>query len=370
MPGSCCSTSKGTCKRKDGKTFKMPRKFSRAKCRNPRGFTMRASCAPYRFCKGGSTKLPRLRPIDTKNKRYKYKLKDPQSKRILAINEGIKSEKKKKGNTLKKAAISKKARFNVLRIYRKNKKPDECRKITSDMKYIDKKYGLGNTNTICGGSIDKNVLDKPLQKCSTNPITGYNRDGYCKKNNNDMGSHLVCAKMNKKFLNFTKSKGNDLSSVVKKGDKWCLCQDRYYESVLNNKEPKVIKKSTSNLIKPNIKKHILKGGKNKRFLYNPNNPKKSFDVYVDKNPKDTIPIKYKTLEDVKKTIKKLERLYKNNKYTHKRIWQVAMIMKVRLESLRSKKPKEYNLSKRYYEFLKKRTKIKNELNRKKMIFNV
>lgn len=149
MPSSCCSTSKGTCKRKDGKTFKMPRKFSRAKCRNPRGFTMKASCAPYRFCKGGSAKLPRLRPIDTKNKRHKYKLKDSQHKRRLAIDEGIKSEKKKKGNTLKKAAISKKARFNVLRIYRKNKNPKDCRKITSDMKYIDKKYGLGNTKNIC-----------------------------------------------------------------------------------------------------------------------------------------------------------------------------------------------------------------------------
>ena len=33
----------------------------------------------------------------------------------------------------------------------------------------------------------------------------------------------------------------------------------------------------------------------KRFLYNPNNPKKSFDVYIDKNPNDTINIKYKTL---------------------------------------------------------------------------
>ena len=45
----------------------------------------------------------------------------------------------------------------------------------------------------------------------------------------------------------------------------------------------------------------------KRFLYNPHNKKKSFDVYIDKNPKDTIRIKYTTLQDVKKTIKKLER---------------------------------------------------------------
>ena len=58
--------------------------------------------------------------------------------------------------------------------------------------------------------------------------------------------------------------------------------------------------------------------KTKKFLYNPNNPKKSFDVYIDKNPNDTIPIKYTTTEDVQNTIDKLERLYKNKKYPHKR----------------------------------------------------
>jgi len=99
--------------------------------------------------------------------------------------------------------------------------------------------------------------------------------------------------------------------------------------------------------------------KNKRFLYNPNNPKKSFDVYIDKNPKDTIHIKYTTLEDVKNTINKLEKLYKAKKYTHKRIWQVGMIMKVRLEVLKNKKPEQYNLSKKYLEFLTNRTKLNN-----------
>ena len=73
--------------------------------------------------------------------------------------------------------------------------------------------------------------------------------------------------------------------------------------------------------------------KTKKFLYNPNNPKKSFDVYIDKNPKDTIHIKYTTLEDVKNTIAHLENLYKHKKYTHKRIWQVVMIMRVRLKVL-------------------------------------
>jgi hypothetical protein len=95
----------------------------------------------------------------------------------------------------------------------------------------------------------------------------------------------------------------------------------------------------------------------KTFLFNPNDPKKSFDVYIDKNPKDTIHIKYTTTEDVKNTIIKLEKLYKNKKYTHKRIWQVGMIMKVRLEVLKNKKPEQYDLSKRYFEFLGNRTKL-------------
>ena len=97
--------------------------------------------------------------------------------------------------------------------------------------------------------------------------------------------------------------------------------------------------------------------KTKKFLYNPNDPKKSFDVYIDKNPKDTIHIKYTTIEDVKNTIDKLEKLYKHKKYTHKRIWQVGMIMKVRLEVLKNTKPKQYNIATKYFKFLGNRTKL-------------
>ena len=105
----------------------------------------------------------------------------------------------------------------------------------------------------------------------------------------------------------------------------------------------------------------------KQFLYNPDDPKKSFDVYIDKNPKDTIHIKYTTLDDVKNTVSKLEKLYKNKKYSHKRIWQVGMIMKVRLEVLKNKKPQQYNLAKRYFEFLGNRTKLKH-VDRYKIVF--
>ena len=93
----------------------------------------------------------------------------------------------------------------------------------------------------------------------------------------------------------------------------------------------------------------------KEFLFNPDNPKKSFDVYVDKNPKDTIPIKYSTIKDVRDTIKKLEKLYKSDKYPHKRISQVAMILMVRLRVIKNKSPspdrnKRFELAKRNFEF--------------------
>jgi len=106
------------------------------------------------------------------------------------------------------------------------------------------------------------------------------------------------------------------------------------------------------------RKRKNEGSKTRRqFLYNPNNPKKSFNVYIDKNPKDTIPIKYKTVEDVKDTISRLESLYKNKQYPHKRIWQVGMIMKVRLEVLKDMKPRQYRLAERYFKFLGKRTQM-------------
>jgi hypothetical protein len=124
---------------------------------------------------------------------------------------------------------------------------------------------------------------------------------------------------------------------------------------------------------------MVKTKKNKQtFLYNPDNPKTSFDVYIDKNPKDTIPIKYTTVEDVKNTIKKLERLYKNKQYSHKRIWQVGMILKVRLEAMNKYKKTKYKnaknvysryiLSKKYFLFLGERTKRKTFQERKKMVF--
>lgn len=583
---SCCRSGKKDkqCIRKsDGKIFKLPRKFSKKRCQKDiKGFTARSSCAAFADCLKKRTKRGGSR-------RLTYK---------------------------------------------------------------------------------KNILGKSLKKCSVEPMTGFHRNGYCMTGSEDLGTHTVCAKMDKRFLDFTAKQGNDLSSVVKPGDSWCLCENRWLESYKQGYAPKVIKSATnmrteeiirklinkqkggnpqsktayfaggcfwgleskfkrvsgvldtevgymggkggkggksskgkytkkkvtyeqvcsgktghtetvkvvydpkkisfnqlvelffsfhdpttrnkqgpdigtqyrsiafystkqeqdiikqyiqqspkhivtevkkkttfhkaeeyhqnynekkqctnpktenesvfrkicqnnSELAEPkfsgkythkpyvdgtkkgkylcpccdnslynskdafdsnsgwpafsdtidkkglSISKHIhynsetkeltckgcglhlghrfikdkkihdcvnsaclhfvpLKGGskknkkktKKKLFLYNPNDPKKSFDVYIDKDPTDSIPIKYTSVKDVKDTIKELERLYKHGKYSHKRIWKVGMIMYVRLKVLKKKKPEHYQLAHKYFKFLGKRTKIKGETDRKKYKFDI
>lgn len=112
--------------------------------------TKKKEGAGKRKTKKNRTILPRLRKVSYKNKKHRYKLKEPFSKRKKAIHEGVKMEAEMKGRTIRKAAIAKKGRFNVLRIYRRNKKIKECNTITHDMRYMDKKYGLGKTKNICG----------------------------------------------------------------------------------------------------------------------------------------------------------------------------------------------------------------------------
>lgn len=94
--------------------------------------------------------LPTLKKLPKENVKHVYKLENSKKERHLAIDEGVAMESKRNRISLQDAAKAKKARLNVLRIYRRFKKVGECRKITNDMKYIDQKYKLGNTNNICG----------------------------------------------------------------------------------------------------------------------------------------------------------------------------------------------------------------------------
>jgi uncharacterized protein (DUF2237 family) len=83
-----------------------------------------------------------------------------------------------------------------------------------------------------------NVFDEPIVTCSTNPVTGFFRDGSCNTCAEDAGSHTVCAVMTAEFLAFSKYVGNDLSTSrpeygfigLKPGDAWCLCASRFLQA--------------------------------------------------------------------------------------------------------------------------------------------
>jgi uncharacterized protein (DUF2237 family) len=92
-----------------------------------------------------------------------------------------------------------------------------------------------------------NVLGAPLALCSTQPVTGYFRDGHCNTCAEDAGSHTVCAIMTAEFLAFSKYVGNDLSTPrpefgfagLKAGDQWCLCAARFLQAHDEGCAPKV-----------------------------------------------------------------------------------------------------------------------------------
>jgi uncharacterized protein (DUF2237 family) len=97
-----------------------------------------------------------------------------------------------------------------------------------------------------------NVLGKPLKDCSFDPLTGYFRDGCCKTSSVDAGSHVICARVTKEFLDFSFSQGNDLMTArpayqfpgLQPGDQWCLCAMRWKEAFDAGLAPPVVLEST------------------------------------------------------------------------------------------------------------------------------
>ena len=97
-----------------------------------------------------------------------------------------------------------------------------------------------------------NVLGSALTPCSYEPLTGYFRDGCCKTDETDTGSHLICARVTDAFLSFSKTRGNDLSTPrpenrfkgLVAGDRWCLCATRWAEALAAGVAPPVVLEST------------------------------------------------------------------------------------------------------------------------------
>jgi uncharacterized protein (DUF2237 family) len=92
-----------------------------------------------------------------------------------------------------------------------------------------------------------NVFDEALVPCSTAPVTGFYRDGCCNTSDDDPGSHTVCIRVDERFLQYSRFRGNDLSTPMpdfgfpglSPGDSWCLCAARWLEAYEQDMAPKV-----------------------------------------------------------------------------------------------------------------------------------
>ena len=101
--------------------------------------------------------------------------------------------------------------------------------------------------------LQKNVLGEKLEECSNEPVTGWYRDGCCNTDNNDHGIHTVCAKVTKKFLEWSKNAGNDLITPhpesdfpgLKDGDCWCVCAGTFAQSIEAGTACKIYLKRTN-----------------------------------------------------------------------------------------------------------------------------
>ncbi len=97
-----------------------------------------------------------------------------------------------------------------------------------------------------------NVFGEALQTCSDEPRTGFFRDGCCNTGAEDGGSHTVCVQLTQEFLEFSRARGNDLSTPhaefgfpgLHPGDRWCLCAARWLEAHEHGRAPRVFLKRT------------------------------------------------------------------------------------------------------------------------------
>lgn len=102
------------------------------------------------------------------------------------------------------------------------------------------------------GHMAMNVLGDELEPCSTDPLTGYYRNGCCDTGPGDLGVHTVCARVTAEFLEFSKASGNDLSTPrpehgfagLQPGDQWCLCAPRWQEAFEAGVAPPVVLAAT------------------------------------------------------------------------------------------------------------------------------
>ena len=235
---------------------------------------------------------------------------------------------------------------------------------------------------------DKNLYGEKLKACSTKPMTGFYRDGYCRTGDDDTGSHTVCARVTEEFLEFTKSMGNNLD-MLEPGDKWCLCAKRWEEANNEGVAPEMIKSSTNiktldiiNGVEQELDeyartlKNARKHGTKLRFpksaiKANPQRFRKytrdtiqesdpktgtgkkpegsSRRLYTDENPNDTVSVKFRTKQDIIDTLNKSS--FKSK--PHKRQSQIINLIHQRVRAVyqNSKDPDTKKRLKTAYDYI-------------------
>jgi len=114
--------------------------------------------------------------------------------------------------------------------------------------------------------MNKNIFGEPLITCSTNPMTGFFRNGCCDTDKTDIGMHTICVIVTKEFLLFSKAVGNDLITPMpeysfpglKEGDKWCICLNRWKQAKEDGLAPLIVLESTNIIVLNDLSLEDLK----------------------------------------------------------------------------------------------------------------
>jgi len=112
---------------------------------------------------------------------------------------------------------------------------------------------------------ERNVLGGELAACSTDPTTGFMRDGYCYPVARDPGRHEICAVMTEAFLQYSRAQGNDLVTPrpelnfpgLEPGDRWCVCVPRWIEAHEAGHAPPVVLDATSEDVLADVDRETL-----------------------------------------------------------------------------------------------------------------
>jgi hypothetical protein len=112
----------------------------------------------------------------------------------------------------------------------------------------------------------ENVLGGDLEPCSTDPMTGWARDGHCRSHPRDAGCHEICAVVTDEFLQFSRARGNDLVTPkpefdfpgLDPGDRWCLCVGRWLEAREEGVAPPVVLEATNRAALSQVPKSTLR----------------------------------------------------------------------------------------------------------------